>query len=362
MKVDKFLEDMGSRIFLVIIESIAFVGVLFLISSLFHGRQLPLIAFIFLLLFLFNISFTLLFKRKRYFKISFICGVIVNLIILSIMGLGITNWVDAVIVLIAFSLVFLFTYKNVNDKDLVILFKSFLKFLLALLFLATIVVGLIAIYNLVSINLGFYSNLSSLNFLIIISSLFMLLFSFVVLLNILFTPTSFIFSEELNYSTIVGVWILFLGIIFVIVVFKAKPFWGCISDHLDPCYSRIGSKGPEYTVEEDRICVSDGSVTRTFKEMDYETFEDLNYGYAKDKNGVYRGTKKINADTKTFSTLEKYGYASDYEKIFYFGEEIEGLNPEKLKFIGDNHLYDENICVEKKGRNFVVVDNDFCGE
>ncbi len=143
-------------------------------------------------------------------------------------------------------------------------------------------------------------------------------------------------------------------------MFKAKPFWGFISDHLDPCYSKIDSKGPEYSVKEDRICVSNGSVTRTFQEVDYETFEDLNYGYAKDKNAVYRGTEKLNANTETFATLEKYGYASDHKKLFYFGEKIENLNPEKLKFIGDKYLYDENVCVEKKGRNFMVVDSEFC--
>lgn len=66
--------------------------------------------------------------------------------------------------------------------------------------------------------------------------------------------------------------------------------------------------------------------------MDAKTFEYLDVTYSKDANNVYRNGKKfIAADPETFEIMSSEGYSKDKNFVYYHGEILEGVDPKTFK-------------------------------
>lgn len=357
MLVRSFLKDMGYRFFLALIGSGLFLLVLFLVSNLFDRKQVSLVAFVFLIIFFFNLCFVLFFEREKYFKASLFFGVFLNAVILLVIG---CDLVDFIIVTCTFMVVSFLVRKCLYSERFISLVSDLLKMLLLGFLLAIVLIGLIVVWNLTSFGLDSYCELSLFQALTVIVSFFVSFFTFILLLSLIFIPSSLFLLSKSDKKLALKLWIFFIGTSLFVATFEVSPFYKIFEDLADPCYNKIGSKGPEYKILNNRVCVSNGSVTRTFKGVDFETFKELNYGFSKDQNNVYYGSSRLEADPATFLTLKQYGFAKDLDNVFYFGEKIDVISPSKLEFVGEDYLWDGQNCIQKGGRDFKVVESELC--
>ena len=83
---------------------------------------------------------------------------------------------------------------------------------------------------------------------------------------------------------------------------------------------------------------------KKIKGADFNTFEELGYSYAKDKNGVYFENRKIKAvDVSSFEVLED-GYAKDKNNVYWDGEKVRGVNKSTFKMPSEDETpKDRNV-------------------
>lgn len=89
-----------------------------------------------------------------------------------------------------------------------------------------------------------------------------------------------------------------------------------------------------------------GSIQRIYIDtVDYDTFEALGGGYAKDKNKVYLYARNLNiiknADVKTFEYIDGE-YSKDKNNVYFRGNAIEGADPKSFKMIKQFFSSDKN--------------------
>ena len=98
-----------------------------------------------------------------------------------------------------------------------------------------------------------------------------------------------------------------------------------------------------------RYILSDGKVyyenLRNRSEIegaDIQTFKNLDYFYAKDKNNVYYYGEKLNGvDPVTFKILD-YSYTKDKNFVYHYRDRLDGVDPLTFKILDHDYAKDKN--------------------
>ncbi len=89
---------------------------------------------------------------------------------------------------------------------------------------------------------------------------------------------------------------------------------------LDPCYSVVEGKGPDFSIKKNRVCMvfsGDGAPSnpmkiRTLEGADAETFISIGNRYYVDKSYVYYTTEILpNADPTSFKKIDNETYGDE---------------------------------------------------
>ena len=150
------------------------------------------------------------------------------------------------------------------------------------------------------------------------------------------------FAKERRYRMFSIVFV----ITFPILVFVSSSFGrDIILSQKDPCYEVVEGKSPTYLVKNDRVCVQyyesalGASFFKTLEGADVNTFREIGYQYAKDKDHVYRGVEIDNSfDPKSFHDIGA-GYIADDQQVAYFTEKIPSADSTSFVVLGNGNYY-----------------------
>ena len=117
-----------------------------------------------------------------------------------------------------------------------------------------------------------------------------------------------------------------------------------------------------YVIEDSSVyyCWGNGWISqrriKALYEADAESFRELKYGYAKDKNSIFYEGQKKDYDVDSFFVLSNY-YAKDKEGIYFQGQKVD-YDPKTFKVIDEKHAIDANhlyVVLTKVAENGVLT-------